>query len=153
MRMNVQYMRKKYEVNSRKIKELITLEERVAGGKINRELGEQVGHLYRRFAEYCEYIREPLKLYFQEKLEYHYLNEKVAKMLIQQENKATREDIQVLSDSFLNFSEIQEQKVPGLEEYFSGNRYSTEQKEQLKEANLKGESDQTRSRRRARSST
>ena len=148
MKVNVQYMRKKYEVNARKIKELITLEDRVSAGKINRELVEQIGQLYKQFMEYCEFIREPLKLYFQEKLEYLYLNEKVAKMLVKQENKERKEDIQVLSESFLNFSEIQDKPVEGLEEYFSENNLSVEVKERRKELNLEGKSQETRSRRR-----
>ena len=131
---------KKYEMNTRKIKELINLEDRISSGKINQELVEQLGNLYRQFMEYCEYIREPLKLYFQEKLEYLYLNEKVAKMLIKNENRKQQEEIKVLSESFLNFSEIQESPVLGLEEYMSENNYTSEEKERRKELNLQGRS-------------
>ena len=140
MKMNIQFMRKKYEMNPRKIRELITLEDRISSGKVNQELVEQLGNLYRQFTDYCEQIREPLKLYFQEKLEYLYLNEKVAKMLIKNDNRHNQEEIHVLSESFLNFSEIQETQPSGLEEYFS-NSYSTEKKELRKEMNLQGESD------------
>jgi uncharacterized membrane protein YheB (UPF0754 family) len=139
MRMNIQFIRKKHEMNPRQIKRLISLEERIASGKINKEIIEQIGSLYKQFMDYCEMIREPLKLYFQEKLEYLYLNEKVAKMLLKQENRAKKEDVQVLSDSFLNFSEIQETPVPGLEEYFSGNQFiENEQRGGGVEDSLKG---------------
>jgi uncharacterized membrane protein YheB (UPF0754 family) len=148
MKVNIQFMRKKYEMNPRKIKELITLEDRMSAGKINKELVEQIGKLYKQFMEYCEYLREPLKLYFQEKLEYLYLNEKIAKMLIKQDNRKRKEDIKVLSESFLNFSEIQETPEIGLEEYFSANNYSSEQKERQKEMNLKGKPDKTTKKRR-----
>ena len=141
MKINIQFMRKKYEINSRTIRELITLEDRVMTGKINQELVEQIGKLYKQFMEYCEYIREPLKLYFQEKLEYLYLNEKVAKMLIKQDNQENRKNVQILSDSFLNFSEIQETPLTGLEEYFSENNFKENSKEKKREMNLEGNSD------------
>ena len=140
-------MRKKYEMTPRRIKELITLEDRISAGKINKELVEQISKLYKQFMEYCEYLREPLKLYFQEKLEYLYLNEKVAKMLIKQDNKNKKQDIQVLSESFLNFSEIQETSLTGLEEYFSENNYITENQERLKELNLRGKDNEIGKRR------
>ena len=152
MKVNIQYMRKKYEMNSRKIRELITLEDRISAGKINQELVEQAGKLYRQFMEYCDYIREPLKLYFQEKLEYLYLNEKVAKMLIKQDNRDNQKNIQILSDSFLNFSEIQETSITGLEEYLTQNGHQEDDKDKLRELNLKGRAHQTRRRRRATSS-
>lgn len=141
MKVNMHYIRKKYEITPRKIKDLLVLEDRLASGRVNKELAQQLGNLYRQFMEYCDYIKEPLKLYFQEKLEYLYLNEKVFKMLIKEDNfEKKRDEIELLSNSFLQFSEIKEEQPGEIseKEYFSNTNYESLDTEQLQKINIKG---------------
>ena len=109
--MNIQYIRKKHSICPRTIKELIILEERLIGGNLRKEHLQKLSNLYKQIMDYCEKIKEPLKMYFQEKLEYLFLNEKIFKMLLNEDNKKKEdEDVKLLGNSFLKFSEIQNDK-------------------------------------------
>ena len=103
---NLHFIRKKSSINEKSIKNLLILEEQYVRGKISKKMIEDMSKLYRKFLDYCIEIREPLKLYFQEKLEYLYLDQKVIQMLIVDEKQAEEDEILILNTEFLNFSEI-----------------------------------------------
>lgn len=108
LRPNVHYIRKSSNLNDESIRTLLILEERYIRGKINKKLIEEITNIYRQFISYCTLVKEPLRLYFQEKLEYLYLDKKVIKIIIEEDNKGTsQEEIKMLNNEFLNFSEIQ----------------------------------------------
>lgn len=68
--------------------------------------------------EYCQNIKEPLKMYFQEKLEYLFLNEKIFKMLLKEDNVVNeQENMNILGNSFLKFSEIQNNNQSVLDKF------------------------------------
>ena len=108
LRPNVHYIRKSSNLNDESIRTLLILEERYIRGKINKKLIEEITNIYRKFIDYCTLVKEPLRLYFQEKLEYLYLDKKVIQIIIEEENKGTsQEEIKMLNNEFLNFSEIE----------------------------------------------
>jgi hypothetical protein len=76
-------------------------------------------YIYKRLIEYCEYIKDPLKLYFQEKIENLYLKKDVMRVILQtdNQNKGSSEipKVEILSNSFLKFSEIQDIKESQLQ--------------------------------------
>lgn len=118
MKMNIQFIRKKFEINAKTIKELIILEERLISGKIKKEHLSKLSQIYKTFMEYCENIKEPLKMYFQEKLEYLFLNEKIFKMLLKEDNVINeQENMNILGNSFLKFSEIQNDNQSVLDKF------------------------------------
>jgi hypothetical protein len=72
-----------------------------------------------RLVEYCEYIKDPLKLYFQEKIETLYLKKDVMRVIIEADNQRVGleepKKVEILSNSFLKFSEIQDIKESQLQ--------------------------------------
>ena len=97
---------------------MVILEERVISGRINKNDTSKLTQLYQQFMDYCQAIKEPLKIYFQEKLEYLFLNEKICQMLIKENNRAqVNESTEILSNSFLKFSEIQNKNDNIMESY------------------------------------
>ena len=83
------------------------LEEQYVYGNISKKMIEDMTKLYQGFISYCEEIKEPMKLYFQEKLEYLYYNEKVFQAVVANEEEEEGEDeVALLNNDFLNFSEI-----------------------------------------------
>lgn len=120
MKINTQYVRKKFEVNPKTIKEMVVLEESLISGKISKSQTSKLSQYYQQFIDYCQCIREPLKLYFQEKLEYLFLNEKIFKMLLQDKNPSNEQgNIQLLGNSFLKFSEIENKNDKVMQKYIS----------------------------------
>lgn len=104
---NLHFLRKKHEINVKRIKNLLVLEEQYVYGNISKKMIEDMTKLYQGFISYCEEIKEPMKLYFQEKLEYLYYNEKVFQAVIaDQDNEEDIEEVHLLNNDFLNFSEI-----------------------------------------------
>lgn len=104
---NLHFLRKKHEINVKRIKNLLVLEEQYVYGNISKKMIEDMTKLYQGFISYCEEIKEPMKLYFQEKLEYLYYNEKVFQAVVaDQENVDDNEEVALLNNDFLNFSEI-----------------------------------------------
>jgi hypothetical protein len=120
MKINTQYVRKKFEVNPKTIKEMVVLEESLISGQISKCQTSKLSQFYQQFIDYCHCIREPLKLYFQEKLEYLFLNEKIFKMLLQDQTpKNESENTQLLGNSFLKFSEIENKNDKIMQKYIS----------------------------------
>lgn len=58
--------------------------------------------------DYLETIDDPLKYYFKEKIGNLYINKDVMRLFIEKGNKGEGKSIQMLSDSFLHFSEIRD---------------------------------------------
>ena len=58
--------------------------------------------------DYLETIDDPLKYYFKERIGNLYINKDVMKLFIDKGNKGEGESVQMLTDSFLQFSDIQE---------------------------------------------
>lgn len=58
--------------------------------------------------DYLETIDDPLKYYFKEKIGNLYLNKDVMKLFVEKGNKGEGQSIHMLSDSFMNFSEIRD---------------------------------------------
>lgn len=108
---NLHFLRKKHEINVKRIKNLLVLEEQYVYGNISKKMIEDMTKLYQGFISYCEEIKEPMKLYFQEKLEYLYYNEKVFQAVIAGEGDVEDgEEVGLLNNDFLNFSEIAPQE-------------------------------------------
>ena len=104
---NLHFLRKKHKINAKRIKNLLILEEQYVYGNISKKMIEDMTKLYQGFISYCEEVKEPMKLYFQEKLEYLYYNEKVFQAVVaDQENEEDNTDVGLLNNDFLNFSEI-----------------------------------------------
>jgi len=104
---NLHFLRKKHEINVKRIKNLLILEEQYVYGNISKKMIEDMTKLYQGFISYCEEIKEPMKLYFQEKLEYLYYNEKVFQAVVaEQGNIDNDNEVALLNNDFLNFSEI-----------------------------------------------
>ena len=104
---NLHFLRKKHEINVKRIKNLLILEEQYVYGNISKKMVEDMTKLYQGFISYCEEIKEPMKLYFQEKLEYLYYNEKVFQAVVaDQQNMESNDEVALLNNDFLNFSEI-----------------------------------------------
>lgn len=104
---NLHFLRKKHEINVKRIKNLLVLEEQYVYGNISKKMIEDMTKLYQGFISYCEEIKEPMKLYFQEKLEYLYYNEKVFQAVVADQNgEDDHEEVALLNNDFLNFSEI-----------------------------------------------
>ena len=58
--------------------------------------------------DYLETIDDPLKFYFKERIGNLYLNKDVMKLFLDKGNKGEGKSVQMLSDSFMNFSEIKD---------------------------------------------
>jgi len=72
--------------------------------------------------EYFEYVRDPIKFYFQEKAANLFLKKEVVKVFIEEDNKSKnpkKEPIQVLTNSFLNFSELRDGSDPYVQKELS----------------------------------
>ena len=103
---NAHFLRKEHNVTVKSLKTLLILEEQYIRGRISQKMIEEMANLYKNFLDYCIKIREPFKIYFQEKLEYLYLDQKVQRELMKGENKEEKEELVMLDTEFLNFSEI-----------------------------------------------
>lgn len=116
---NLHFLRKKHEINEKRIKNLLVLEEQYVYGNISKKMIEDMTRLYQGFISYCEEIKEPMKLYFQEKLEYLYYNEKVFQAVVAAEGDVEgEEEVGLLNNDFLNFSEIAPlEPAPAKEEF------------------------------------
>ena len=108
MRVAVQNLRQKLSIDSKAIKRIVFLEEQLYDGVVSQELIFEVTDIYSRFVEYFEYVSDPMKLYFQEKIEALFYKKPVMKALLEQDNlaNAPKKKIELLSDNFLKFSDI-----------------------------------------------
>lgn len=112
MKLSVHHLRSRNGITSESIKKLITLEDNISDGTFTKQNVFETTDIYSRFVEYLEYIKDPLKLYFQEKIENLFLKKAVMKVIIEEENAQTRslKEIEILSNDFLQFSEINDLK-------------------------------------------
>lgn len=108
MRVAVQNLRQKLSIDSKAIKRIVFLEEQLYDGAVTQQLIFEITDLYSRFVEYFEYVSDPMKLYFQEKIEALFYKKPVMKALLEQDNlaNAPKKKIELLSDDFLKFSDI-----------------------------------------------
>lgn len=58
--------------------------------------------------DYLETINDPLKYYFKEKIGNLYINKDVMKVFIEKGNKGEGQSVVMLTESFMNFSEIED---------------------------------------------
>ena len=92
------------------IDKILQIEERIYDKDISEELIFEATEIYSKFVDFCETFKSPLRKYFREKISNLYLRKEVIKILIKNEKQANDaiEEIGILGNSFLKFSEIQE---------------------------------------------
>ena len=113
MKLSVHHLRSRNGITAETMKRLISLEDSISDGSFSKQNVFEATDIYSRFVEYLEYIKDPLKLYFQEKIENLFLKKTVMKVIIEEDNAHTRsssKDIEILSHDFLQFSEINDLK-------------------------------------------
>lgn len=112
MKMSVHNLRARNGINPETIKKLVAIEEKISDGCFTKNTVFEATDLYSRIVEYLEYIKDPLKLYFQEKIENLFLKKAVMRAIIEEENAKGRgsKEIEILSNDFLQFSEITDLK-------------------------------------------
>ena len=66
--------------------------------------------IQKQLIEYFEYAKDPIKLYFQEKASNLFLRKEIVALFLEEDKSPTdpQPKVQMLSNSFLNFSEIRE---------------------------------------------
>lgn len=114
MKLSTNHLRVRAGIDSETIKRIITLEDDLNEGRLTKDSVFEITDIYSRFTEYLEYIRDPLKLYFQLRIESLFKKKTVAKMLIEDSNKnvtGKKKNLEILSDDFLNFSEISDLRL------------------------------------------
>lgn len=110
MKLSTHMMRERSGISHEVIKRIVALEDQLAEGELSKQGIFEIADIYSRFVDYLEFIRDPLKLYFQEKIESLFLKKAVMKAIIREDNTTNGPErkVEILSDDFLNFSEIQD---------------------------------------------
>lgn len=111
MKLSTNHVRTRMGINPEGIKRLVTLEDEFFEGKVSKDMIFELSDLYSRFTDYLEYLRDPMKLYFQAKIEGLFQKKIVMKTIIEEQNKTNEgNEVEILSQDFLNFSDIYELK-------------------------------------------
>ena len=97
------------EIKLELIDKILEIEERIYDKDITEKIIYEATEIYSKFVDVCETMKSPLRKYFREKISNLYLRKDVIKILIKNEKQANDaiEEMGILDNSFLKFSEIQ----------------------------------------------